>query len=202
MKMGARRVHRVHRVKMERMRMKCPPRVLHHSCVLTMIHHNLRFKRPGRTIRVRNSVSQNFVFATTSPALERAATIAAAAREHNIRQLPALITNASIECQHLLEELAAIKAEERARERARRLQAEQEAMRVLNALAHCWRRKKFRKRYYKRKSVTRLQSKFRGNIARKKFVRNVMCRKIQAKHRGKMDRRRALAWKMKVFNCT
>ena len=161
-----------------------------------------RFKRPGRTTRVRNSASQNFVFATTSPALERAATIAAAAREHNIRQLPVLITKESSECQRLLEELAAKKAEERERERARRLQVEHDAMDVLNALAHCWRRKKFRKRYYKRKSVTRLQSKFRGNIARKKFVRNVMCRKIQARHRGKMDRRRALAWKMKVSKAT
>ena len=151
----------------------------------------IRFKRPGRTTRVRKFVTSPPFAAVSSNVSPKAATF-------DSLRLPELFADESIECQRLLEELAAIKAEERARERARRLQAEQEAMRVLNALAHCWRRKKFRKRYYKRKSVTRLQSKFRGNIARKKFVRNVMCRKIQAKHRGKMDRRRALAWKMKV----
>jgi len=151
----------------------------------------IRFKRPGRTTRVRKFVTSPPFAAVSSNVSPKAATF-------DSLRLPELFADESIECQRLLEELAAIKAEERARERARRLQAEQEAMRVLNALAHCWRRKKFRHRYYKRKSVTRLQSKFRDNIARKKFVRNVMCRKIQAKHRGKMDRRRALAWKMKV----
>jgi hypothetical protein len=117
-------------------------------------------------------------------------------------RLPNLFVDETLECQRLLEELAAMKAEEIARVEARRLQLEYEAMQVLRILVRHWRKKKFRHRYYKRKSVTRLQSKFRGNLAKKKYLRNIMCRKIQARHRGKMHRRRALAWKIKVSEST